>query len=89
MQMQYIVAAKNALAQGKQPKPLMQQLEDQMVGYYPIVTNAMCLQCHGSNPGDISADTAAALDALYPLDQARGYGLDELRGIFVVSMDKE
>ncbi|WOJ94741.1 DUF3365 domain-containing protein [Congregibacter variabilis] len=88
-QMQYIVAAKKALAQGEQPKPLMQQIDDQMVGYYPIVTNAMCLQCHGTNAADISADTAAALDTEYPLDQARGYGLNELRGIFVVSMDKE
>ena len=51
VQMQYIVAAKNALAQGEQPKPLMQQIDDQMVGYYPIVTNAMCLQCHGLKSG--------------------------------------
>ena len=49
----------------------------------------MRLQCHGSNGNNISGDTAAALHALYPGDQARGYGLNELRGAFVVSMDKE
>jgi mono/diheme cytochrome c family protein len=87
-QMRYIVAARAALAQGEQAEPEIQEIGNRMVAYYPIVTNAMCLQCHGVSGRDISEDTARALDASYPNDLARGYGIDELRGIFVVSMEK-
>jgi hypothetical protein len=59
-----------------------------MIGYYPVLTNGMCLRCHG-NPGrDIQAFTAALLRQEYSTDQATGYGVDELRGIFAVIMRK-
>lgn len=45
----------------------------------PIRVGPMCLQCHGAA---ISEPVAAALDARYPEDQARGYEAGDLRGVF-------
>lgn len=40
-----------------------------------------CLGCHGNN---IKPEIAAALDAKYPNDQARGYALGDVRGAFTL-----
>lgn len=84
----YILEAKKLLAEGKKIKPQMQTIDGKDVGYYPIMTNAMCLQCHGKPEADIEANTLAKLASLYPEDKAKGYGPNELRGIWVVEMDK-
>lgn len=48
----------------------------------PIVTQAMCLNCHGSPNTDIKPETQAALQKTYPQDKATGYAESELRGIW-------
>ncbi|WOJ94523.1 DUF3365 domain-containing protein [Congregibacter variabilis] len=87
-QLLYISKAKASLAAGEQPKPAIVDSKEHMIGYYPIVTNGMCLQCHGTPGKEISQETSKAIRASYPLDQATGYGLNELRGVFVVTMEK-
>lgn len=84
----YIEGAKATLAQSETPKPVVHDIDGRVVGYYPIVTNGMCLQCHGTPGQQVTAETAAVLKERYPLDQALGYGDGELRGIFVISMDR-
>ena len=64
------------------------EINGKMVGYYPIVTNQMCLQCHGKAYKDINDATLNKINKLYPNDQATGYLENELRGIFVVEMNK-
>jgi len=44
-----------------------------------IPTGQPCLACHGEN---IKPEIAAKLDSLYPTDQARGFKMGEMRGIF-------
>lgn len=83
----YILQAKQELAQGKSLNPQMHQANGKNVGYYPIVTNQLCLQCHGKPNEDIQEGTLKKLATLYPEDQAKGYGPNELRGIWVVEMD--
>ncbi|MGV8844590.1 MAG: Tll0287-like domain-containing protein [Pseudomonas sp.] len=46
-----------------------------------IGTAEPCLACHGTN---IEAKTAAIIDQQYPMDQARGFTLGELRGAFTL-----
>ncbi|MFK8042359.1 DUF3365 domain-containing protein [Congregibacter sp.] len=84
----YIAEAKLLLAANEPVKPLITDKDDHAVGFYPIVTNGLCLQCHGQEGTDISADTLKIIDARYPNDEATGYSLNELRGVFVVSMPK-
>lgn len=88
-ELNYILTTKALLASGEQPKPQMQEIEGKMVGYYPIVTNGMCLQCHGQPKDQIMTETLAAIDQKYPNDEATGYGENELRGIWVITMDKQ
>lgn len=84
----YIKAIKKLKIQGGLIKPEIKETEEKIVGYYPIETHEMCLKCHGNLGRDIGWDTQIKLQSLYPNDRAIGYGVDEIRGIFVVKMDK-
>jgi hypothetical protein len=66
----------------------MQEVDGKMVGYYPITTNAMCMQCHGDVNTQIKPEVLKNIQGLYSNDLATGYGENELRGIWVVTMDK-
>ncbi len=87
-ELSYIRQAKEQLRNGQEPKPAIHLQEGLAIGYYPITTNKMCLQCHGQPGKDISDDTQKAISRLYPEDQAVGYGENALRGIFVVEMKR-
>ena len=84
----YIRKVKAALANGQSVEPQLTTTEGSHIGYYPIVTNGMCLQCHGQTGQDILPGTLVKIEALYPEDLAVGYGTNELRGIWVVEMSK-
>lgn len=85
----YIEASKSAISQGKTPKPELTEIGDKLVGYYPIMTDKMCLQCHGQVKTEVLPNTLSRLRKLYPNDLALGYKINELRGIWVVEMDKK
>ena len=88
-EMKYITTAKESLSQGEEIKPIIQRGEGQLKGYYPILTNQMCLQCHGKPDKDITPATLGKIKELYPEDKATGYSENELRGIWVVTMDEQ
>ena len=88
-ELDYITAAQSTLAAGITPEPAVQEIDERMVGYYPIVTNGMCLQCHGSPGVNIAEETLNALQAIYPNDKAVGYRESQIRGIWVIAMDKK
>lgn len=82
----YITATKEALAKGLPAEPKLIAAEGSFIGYYPIMTNTMCLQCHGKPLEDIKESTYTKIGELYPQDKAFAYKADELRGIWVVEM---
>ncbi len=82
----YITATKAAIEKGEKPTPQLITKDDTHIGYYPIMTNQMCLQCHGVPDTDIKPSTLAKIKEHYPDDLATGYGPDQLRGIWVVEM---
>ena len=45
----------------------------------PIAVQPLCMTCHGTQ---LAPAVAAKIDELYPSDQARGYTVGELRGVF-------
>lgn len=47
-----------------------------------IPTSALCLTCHGET---LDPALAAAIDAAYPVDQARGFALGDIRGAFTLA----
>jgi Protein of unknown function (DUF3365) len=89
IELAYIEKLKTQMAKGEMPGSKMEELNGKMVGYYPIVTNKMCMQCHGKKEVDIMPATLKKLHQLYPADKATGYGENELRGLWVVEMNKK
>ncbi len=85
----YIESTKTRLKAGQKIGGQITDLGDKVVGYYPITTNAMCLQCHGKPEQNISTSTAKKIQSLYPEDLATGYDVNELRGIWVIEMPKD
>jgi hypothetical protein len=84
MELAYIENAKIELANHGKAKPEIIEMKESIIGYYPIVTNALCLQCHGNFENDIDAKTKTAIHQNYPHDLATGYSINELRGIWVI-----
>jgi cytochrome c553 len=72
------------LAMGNEPKGIMQVNR----AYFPITTNDMCLKCHGVPGTSIKAQTMAAILERYPGDQAIGYSVPALRGVFRVTFEE-
>lgn len=88
-ELSYINQAKQQLSSGQVPEGMVSEVDNQMVAYYPIVTQPGCLKCHGSPEKDIAPETMNALSELYPNDKAIGFDVNELRGIWVVTMAKQ
>ena len=87
-EMTYISKSKELLTKGEDVKPEIAEINEKMVGYYPIITNQICLQCHGKQNKEVRAKTLSKIEELYPTDEGIGYGINELRGIWVVEMKK-
>lgn len=51
--------------------------------YAPIITGGVCLTCHGDEK-NMQPELVAVIDSLYPNDAAKGFKVDELRGIWSV-----
>jgi hypothetical protein len=63
--------------------------EDQNYRYYePILVQALCLNCHGTQE-TISEQVREEIRKYYPADQAVGYALGDLRGLFRVKISAE
>lgn len=88
-ELKYIKETKQRIANGQDPKPQLLTIADKQVGYYPIMTDQMCMQCHGQPKTEVLPATLAKINKLYPNDKATGYILNQLRGIWVVEMDKK
>lgn len=88
LELEYIKHAKLELQEEGKANPKVFEQNGKMLGYYPIISNKMCLQCHGSKETDINSKTLTVINERYPSDKATGYGANELRGIWVIEMEK-
>jgi cytochrome c553 len=70
---------------GEDPQPILIPQNGSTRFYYPIVTNSMCLQCHGK-PGDIEPQVKEKILKIYPQDEAIGYSENEVRGIWKINL---
>jgi hypothetical protein len=84
----FINELKEKISKSEKLTSKITELNGKTVGYFPIETNAMCLQCHGSKDLDIKPNVLKKIVQLYPKDQATGYEENEIRGIFVVTKNK-
>jgi len=63
------------------------QEENQKFAFYPILTNPMCLQCHGVSGESLDPDFEQHILSFYPEDSARAYGAGEIRGMWLIPLD--
>jgi cytochrome c553 len=85
---EYIETFKRDILKNIESEPILEESDAFVNVYYPIKTNAMCLQCHGKPKTDIKPQTLAKIKDLYPRDKAIGYSANEVRGIWRVSIKK-
>ena len=61
-------------------------LQDDRLGYIEaIAIQPLCLACHGNV---LAPDVAAHIKEEYPKDEAIGFGVGDLRGVFWVEYPK-
>ena len=84
----YIAQFKKDAAANKEPKPVIVEKGNKVHFYYPIPTNTMCLQCHGTSE-NIKPEVRLKIKGLYPTDLATGYSENEVRGMWSIVFDKK
>ncbi|HHP7241513.1 MAG TPA: DUF3365 domain-containing protein [Cyclobacteriaceae bacterium] len=72
-------------------EPRVQVLNDEEILFAaPIKTkNALCLNCHGKVGSEINDETLAAINTLYPKDNAVNHKVGDLRGIWSLTFKKD
>ncbi len=86
--LEWIEKFKNDFKIEKEVTPITERIDDKIHFYYPIETNDMCLQCHGKSNA-ISNDVAQQLANLYPNDEATGYEVNQVRGVWHIIFDAD
>ncbi|MFD0933551.1 DUF3365 domain-containing protein [Psychroflexus salinarum] len=87
-ELKYISLYKQILENGEEPEPIVVEENEKVNFYYPIVTNDMCLKCHGTPDKEIQSETYERIKTLYPKDKAIGYNVNEVRGMWSINFDK-
>lgn len=82
VELKHIETFKALLGSGKEISPIVEKQNDKTHFYYPIVTNTMCMQCHGTPQKQIVPEVFASIQKLYADDKAIGYDINEVRGIW-------
>lgn len=77
---------KKNLINNEEIKPVTYSKENHTQFYYPIVTNSMCLQCHGTPKTEIKQEVLSELAKLYPHDKAVNYSTNQVRGIWSITL---
>ncbi|TPV58500.1 DUF3365 domain-containing protein [Aestuariibacter sp. GS-14] len=85
-----LIAMENALANGGAPMQAAQAHTGADLAEWrymqPIVTQAVCLNCHGAQ---LTPDVSQTLQVHYPEDQATGFEDGQLRGAFTLRYQRE
>ncbi|WP_310993891.1 Tll0287-like domain-containing protein [Aequorivita marina] len=87
-QLQYIEDFKKQVAAGGEVQPIVIEKEEVTEFYAPIITNAMCLKCHGTPEKELESLTLNKINELYPHDAATGYSVNEVRGMWSIQFSQ-
>lgn len=79
----------STLKAGGELKPYTYRSNTGALFHAPIrIMGQLCLNCHGRPGSDISEKDLEIIKKLYPKDEATGFAMGELRGIWSVSFPK-
>ncbi len=79
----------DSLLAGRVPGPLGIAEKKAAHYYFPIQTNALCMNCHGKPEKEITPEVLTLIRETYPQDEAMGYAPDQLRGMWKISFERE
>lgn len=66
-------------------KPIVNASEYRIIYHAPIrIAGQLCMNCHGTPRTDITAGDMEIINKLYPEDEATGFSIGDLRGIWVI-----
>lgn len=85
----HINTFKEKVAKGDSIIPIVEEENGKVHFYTPIITQSLCLNCHGTPGKNIGPDVVGHLSELYPQDEAIGYDVDQVRGIWSIVFDAE
>ncbi len=85
----HITTFKKMLANNESPKSILEKSNGKFNFYYPIITNNMCLKCHGEVDKNIKSETYKTIQLKYPKDQAIGYDINQVRGLWHIEFQKD
>lgn len=76
----------NALDQGTTPASVLVTNELNKVTFLApiVIQNELCLQCHGRPGQELKSETLNLVRSLYPKDEATGFKIGDLRGMWRV-----
>ncbi len=88
IELAHIQTYKNLIANGEKPKPILEKKEGTIHFYAPILTEGVCLTCHGDTK-KLKSSVLSTIKKLYPEDLATGYAVNQLRGIWSIEMEAQ
>jgi len=59
--------------------------DDSVLFFKPIITQPLCLTCHGTPGKEVAFSTDSTIQKLYPRDKAVGYKNNEVRGVWRIA----
>ncbi|MEX0968567.1 MAG: DUF3365 domain-containing protein [Bacteroidia bacterium] len=68
--------------------PALKEETDAFTYYHPIITQQMCLNCHGVKEQDIAELDLMTIELMYPTDRATGFKAGDIRGLWKVRFSK-
>lgn len=82
-----IQAYTRAIEGGNELTPRLVRQDDFIRFFAPIrVGMDLCLQCHGTPNSDITKNNLEVIRSLYPEDEATGFSMGDLRGIWSITL---
>jgi len=80
----------NQLEENGELKPFVYRRQGQILFHAPIrIAGDLCLNCHGNPGADIAQGDLKVIQDLYPEDEATGFELGELRGIWSITFPED
>jgi hypothetical protein len=75
----------NDLNEGNTLTPKLVLKDDSVLFFKPIITQPLCLTCHGTPGKEVAFSTDSTIQKLYPADKAVGYSNNQVRGIWRIA----
>lgn len=73
------------LSEGNAITPKLVLKDDSILFFKPILTQPLCLTCHGTPGKEVAFRTDSTIQKLYPRDKAVGYQNNQVRGVWRIA----